>query len=128
MRVLLDTHAFLWFIEGKSLLSVRARQIIEDATNERFLSVASLWETAIKVGIGKITLHQPFETLIPAQLRVTNVTLLAITLDHVTRLMTLPLHHRDPFDRLLIAQAMAENLTILSADSTFDAYAVNRLW
>ncbi len=128
MRVLLDTHTFLWFIEGKPLLSITARQIVEDIANERLLSIASVWEAAIKFGTGKLELSKPFADLIPDQLRINDIRLFGITIEHTAQLTTLPFHHRDPFDRLLIAQAMTENLPILSVDSVFDAYAVTRLW
>jgi PIN domain nuclease of toxin-antitoxin system len=128
MRLLLDTHTFLWFIEGQSLLSMPGRQAIEDVTNERLLSIASIWEIAIKISIGKLTLRDPLVSIFPQQLYDNDIALLDITVAHVMGITTLPLHHRDPFDRLLIAQAMTENLSILSADSAFDGYAVNRLW
>lgn len=128
MRVLLDTHTFLWFIEGKPLLSITARQIVEDIANERLLSIASIWEAAIKFGTGKLELSQPFDILIPSQLHGNVITLLDITVAHTMRITTLPFHHRDPFDRMLVAQAMAENLPIVSADTIFDAYGIARIW
>ncbi len=128
MRVLLDTHGFLWFIEGKPLLSITARRIVEDTANERLLSIASVWEAAIKFGTGKLELSQPFADLIPYQLRINDIRLVSITFDHTAQLTTLPFHHRDPFNRLLIAQAMTGNLPIVSVNSAFDAYAVTRLW
>lgn len=128
MRVLLDTHTFLWFIEGKPLLSNTARQVVEDIANERLLSIASVWEAAIKFGTGKLELSKPFADLIPDQLRINDIRLFGITIEQTAQLATLPFHHRDPFDRLLIAQAMTEDLPILSVDSAFDAYAVTRMW
>lgn len=102
--------------------------IVEDVANERLLSIASIWEAAIKFGTGKLELSQSFEVLIPSQLHINDIRLIDITVDHTMRVTTLPFHHRDPFDRLLIAQAMAENLPILRADSVFDAYGVTRIW
>ena len=102
MKFLLDTHAFLWFIMGSSNLSGNARTLIEDPANERLLSVASLWEVAIKVSLGKLTLSAPFEHLIPAQLTLKGIEQLKIKVDHLSRLATLPFHHRDryrPLDR-----------------------------
>jgi PIN domain nuclease of toxin-antitoxin system len=128
MRLLLDTHAFLWFIMGSPNLSVNARALIENPANERLLSVASLWEIAIKVSLGKLTLSAPFDELIPAQLKLNGIDLLSIKVDHLSTLTTLPFHHRDPFDRLIIAQAMVEKLPVISIDAAFDTYGVTRDW
>ena len=128
MRLLLDTHAFLWFVVGSSNLSPDARALIEDVANEKLLSVASLWEMAIKSSLGKLTLSAPFDVLIPQQLGLNGVGLLNITTDHAAVVAGLPFHHRDPFDRLLIAQAMIEKLPIVTIDTAFDAYGVSRLW
>jgi PIN domain nuclease of toxin-antitoxin system len=128
MRLLLDTHAFLWFIMGSANLSVNARALIENPANERLLSVASLWEVAIKVSLGKLILSAPFDELIPAQLKLNGIDLLSIKVDHLSTLTTLPFHHRDPFDRLIIAQAMVEKLPVISIDAAFDTYGVTRDW
>jgi PIN domain nuclease of toxin-antitoxin system len=128
MKLLLDTHSFLWFIGGNSALSATARALIEDMTNEVYLSTASLWEMAIKISLGKLSLAQPFEVLIPQQLGLNRIELLDITVKHTAAVIALPFHHRDPFDRLLIAQAQAESIPIVGNDLTFDAYAVTRLW
>lgn len=120
MRLLLDTHAFLWFITGSAKLSGKALALIEDYSNERFLSVASLWEMAVKVSIGKLTLSAPFDDLIPEQPNLNGIGLLNISVAHVSLLATLPFHHRDPFDRLLIAEAITEKVPILSSDIAFD--------
>jgi len=128
MRLLLDSHAFLWFIMGSANLSVNARALIEDPANERLLSVASLWEIAIKTSLGKLTLSAPFDELIPAQLKLNGIDLLNIKVDHLSTLTTLPFHHRDPFDRLIIAQAIVEKLPVISLDGAFDAYGVTRHW
>lgn len=128
MRLLLDTHAFLWFIMGSPNLSARAHALIEDEANERFLSAASLWEMAIKLSTGKLTLSAPFDVLIPRQLGLNGIELLNIEVTHAAVISTLPFHHRDPFDRLLVAQAIVENMPIVSVDTAFDMYAVKRLW
>jgi PIN domain nuclease of toxin-antitoxin system len=128
MRLLLDTHAFLWFIMGSPNLSAEARALIEDETNERFLSAASLWEMAIKSSTGKLTLSAPFDVLIPRQLSLNGIGLLGIEVAHAAVVSTLPFHHRDPFDRLLVAQAIVESIPIVSVDTAFDIYAVTRLW
>jgi PIN domain nuclease of toxin-antitoxin system len=128
MKLLLDTHTFLWFVIGSSNLSANARALIEDAANEKFLSVACLWEIAIKLSIGKLTLSAPFAVLISQQLGLNGLELLNITIEHAAVVAGLPFHHRDPFDRLLIAQAMVEKMPIVSIDTTFDTYPVTRLW
>ena len=129
MRVLLDTHAFLWFIGGCPELSPTARELIEDPDNQPLLSMASLWEMAIKLSLGKLSLTGPFDVLVPHHMRLNGINLLDIRLKHITAVAALPFHnHRDPFDRLLIAQAMTEQLPLLSSDLAFDAYSVKRLW
>jgi PIN domain nuclease of toxin-antitoxin system len=128
MRLLLDTHAFLWFIMGSANLSVNARALIENPANERLLSIVSLWEIAIKTSLGKLTLSASFDELIPAQLKLNGIDLLNINVDHLSTLTTLPFHHRDPFDRLIIAQAIVEKPTVISLDGAFDTYGVTRHW
>jgi PIN domain nuclease of toxin-antitoxin system len=128
MKLLLDTHAFLWFIDGSPLLSGAARERIEDITNARYFSIASLWEIAIKLSIGKLSLSQPYGTFIPEQLAINDVQLLGITFEHTELIATLPLHHRDPFDRLLVVQAMQEDMPLISVDPAFDAYGIVRIW
>lgn len=128
MKLLLDTHAFLWFIMGSANLSGNARAVIENHSNEILISVASLWEMAIKVSLGKLILSAPFDDLIPAQLNLNGIGLLNISLDHVSLLTTLPFHHRDPFDRLIVAQAIVEKMPVVSIDAAFDAYPTKRLW
>jgi PIN domain nuclease of toxin-antitoxin system len=128
VKLLLDTHAFLWFIAGSERLSATARQQIEESANQPLLSAASLWEMAIKLSLGRLQLGRPFEDLIPEQMRLNGIQLLGIELEHVTPVTTLPFHHRDPFDRLIVAQAMVEQMPIVSADPAFDAYPIERLW
>ena len=128
MKLLLDTHTFLWFIMGSSRLSKKARELIEDVNNERLLSIASLWEMAIKISLGKLTLAEPFEVLIPRQLKLNRIKLLNIKIEHIATVAVLPFYHRDPFDRLLIAQCMVERLPLLSADESIDNYPIKRIW
>lgn len=128
MNLLLDTHSFIWFIEGNPRLSAAARELIAAGDNEVFLSVASLWEMAIKSSLGRLGLSEPYEVLIPTQLRLNQMTLLDISMSHTIQVTKLPFHHRDPFDRLLIAQALVEDLPIVSNETLFDDYGVNRIW
>ena len=128
MRVLLDTHSFLWFLAGDSRLSPHARQIMTDFENDLVLSVASLWEIAIKTSLGKLALAAPYDELFPQQLQQHEIHVLQIQLSHLCTLTSLPFHHRDPFDRLIIAQGATEDLPIMSVDSVFSSYPVHVIW
>lgn len=128
MKLLLDTHALLWFLDDDAALSSAARALIEDPGNEKFVSVATCWEIAIKVGLKKIDLGEPASTFLPRELSTNGFALLDISLPHATSVETWPQHHRDPFDRLLIAQSLAESFPIVSIDTQFDPYGVTRYW
>lgn len=128
MRLLLDTHTFIWFFTGNTKISNQARAFIDNQDNEKLLSTASVWEIAIKQSTGKLSFHVPFEVFIKQQLSLNDFNLIDINLDHLAVVATLAFHHRDPFDRLLIAQSIVENIPILSVDSAFDAYPIERLW
>jgi PIN domain nuclease of toxin-antitoxin system len=128
MNLLLDTHAFLWFIGGSEKLSGRARAEIESAEGRRAVSIASLWEMAIKASLGKLTLAKPLGEFIPPILADSGIELVGIDVGDVARVATLPFHHRDPFDRLLAAQALERGFGIVSVDEAFDAYGVQRVW
>lgn len=128
MKLLLDTHALLWFLDADPSLSANAKALIEDPQNHKLVSIASCWEIAIKVGLKKLDLGEPATTFLPREISVNHFDLLAIELRHATFVETLPLHHRDPFDRLLIAQALIERIAIVSVDAVFDSYGVQRLW
>jgi PIN domain nuclease of toxin-antitoxin system len=126
--LLLDTHAFLWFITDDPQLSSPAKSHIAAPTNEVLVSPASYWEIAIKVSIGKYPLHASFESFITQGIVNNRFMVLPIEPKHAARLTNLPFHHKDPFDRLLIAQTLVEQLPIVSNDTVFDAYGVQRLW
>ena len=128
MKYLLDTHTLLWFLAGDEKLSRKARQLIDDPGNEKFLSIVSLWEIAIKTGLGKLNLDKPFDQMFPERLAFNGIQILDITVDSLIKLTTLPFHHRDPFDRLIIAQGLVEGFPIISVDTVFDAYGINREW
>ena len=123
----LDTHTFLWFIDDSPQLSQKGKALLE-ADNELLLSIASLWEIAIKLSLGKLTVEMPTEVLMTQQLTRNDIDVLPITVAHLVMVSTLPFHHRDPFDRLLIARAIVEQIPIVGVDPTFDAYPVQRLW
>ena len=126
MRLLLDTHAFLWWVSDDPRLSRRARAAA--ASSPCLLSLASCWEMAIKVSLGKLTLPGPVDRFVQQQIEINGFTLLGLTLEHVAGLESLPFHHRDPFDRLLAAQADADDLAVVSADPVFRRYGVKRVW
>ena len=128
MRLLLDTHTLLWFLADDPRLSVKAKAAIEDTANERWLSPISLLEIALKHRLGKLPLPAPFGILFPASLLADDIHLLPLEVSHLELLTTLPLHHRDPFDRVLAATAIVEELTLVSVDPAFDLYGLNRLW
>jgi PIN domain nuclease of toxin-antitoxin system len=128
MRLLLDTCALLWFLTDDAKLSVPAKAAIEDPVNERWLSPASLREIALKARLGKLPLHRPFGALFPKQLTDNDIHLLPLEPIHIEPPTTLPLHHKDPFDRLIAATALVEGLTLVSSDAAFDAYGLARLW
>jgi len=128
MRVLLDTHALLWFLLNDSRLSATAKSAISDPANEVAVSPASYWEIAIKVALGKFVLPRPYQEFIESQLLRNDFRILHIEPSHTSQLIGMPFHHRDPFGRLLIAQALAEKIDIVSADAKFDLYQVRRLW
>ena len=128
MKYLLDTHTLLWFLTGDKQLSVRTRQLIENPGNEIFLSIVSLWEIAIKVKLGKLDLDKPFEQVFPERLHFNHIEILDIAVDSLIKLTTLPFNHRDPFDRLIIAQGLVEGLPIIGVDQDFDAYGIAREW
>lgn len=128
MRVLLDTHVFLWWIEDAAALSRKAKSAIRNPDNDCLLSLASCWEMAIKSSLGKLRLPNALERFVPEQLAANAFRQLPIELRHVARVSVLPFHHRDPFDRLLAAQALEESCAIVSADRVFRQYGVTRIW
>ena len=122
MRLLLDTHIFIWFFSGNSKLNELGRKLIEEEKNEKLISLATIWEMAIKQSKGKLILGLPLNEYIETKLRLNDFNILPIKLDHLLIVSQLNFYHNDPFDRLLIAQAIAEKVPILSQDSAFNAY------
>jgi PIN domain nuclease of toxin-antitoxin system len=127
MRLLLDTHVFIWWADDPEKLSPAALAALEDEANDLLLSVASVWEMQIKIQLGKLKLSLPLKELVKNQQETNNLTVSPVTLPHVLALDALPFHHKDPFDRLLIAQSIEEDLTLVSADSQFSTYSVKLL-
>ena len=128
MRVLLDTHALLWFSLDDARLSAGAKSAIMDRGNDLLVSPATLWEVAIKVSLGKYELEEEFTAFFSRVLAAYSMTLLPVTVEHAATVARLPFHHRDPFDRLLVAQAICGGIPIVSTDRALDAYSVTRIW
>lgn len=128
MKLILDTQAFLWLLGDMPEVGQKAKKAFLSSDNDLFISLASIWEIAIKMSIGKLTLKQPLEQFLITQLQENNITQLDINFRHVIKVATLPFHHRDPFDRLIISQALVEKMPIVSNDSAFDAYSIKRYW
>lgn len=128
MKILLDTHAFLWLVEGSNKLSATANSLLSNTDNDLFLSIASIWEMQIKVSIGKLRLGIPLWEIVANQKDINDVKILPVELEHIWQLDNLPLHHKDPFDRMLIAQALTENIPIMSIDSALNQYPVQIIW
>lgn len=130
MRLLLDTHTVVWYVEGNSKLSATARALIKAGGNDVFMSPASYWEIAIKASLGKWTLNQPYADFIDLCLNHYRFQILPIIPAHTAVLISLPfpLHHKDPFDRLIVAQAIAEQMPVVSADDKLDSYPIVRHW
>jgi PIN domain nuclease of toxin-antitoxin system len=128
VRHLLDTHTLLWYTLDDPQLSGAAKALILDPANEILISPASYWEIAIKVSIRKLTLHRPYEDFIDVCLNQYGFTILPVEPKHTAAVISLPFHHKDPFDRLLIAQALVEGIPIISGDPVLDSYVIQRLW
>jgi PIN domain nuclease of toxin-antitoxin system len=131
MQYLIDTHAFLWFVGNAKELSKTAKILIEDGQNEIFISIASLWEISIKTALKKLTINGKYESVID-DLTDNSIHILPINFAHTVEQNILPSHHRDPFDRIIISQAIVEDINFISADSIFDHYlkgkAIKRIW
>lgn len=131
MNYLLDTHTFMWFVSNSRELSQSAKELIEDDTSNLFLSIASIWEIGIKNSLGKLDVKGDFDS-IPDDLKVNDIEIMFIEFEHVSLVNKLPFHHRDPFDRMIIAQALAENMDIIGKDTDFDNHLtgkpIKRIW
>ena len=128
MNILLDSHTLIWFSQNSPQLSSSAIEILENRNNLLFLSLVSVWEIQIKVQLGKLNLDISLSEIVKDQTKINDVQILTMKLSHIWTLDTLPYYHKDPFDRLLISQAITENLIILGVDSVFDSYPVQKIW
>lgn len=128
MKILLDTHTFLWWVVEDAQLSLKAKEIIANPDNKIYFSVVSAWEIIIKVGIGKLSLSEPPETYIPSRITSNQFEILAVQMPHILKINSLPNFHKDPFDRLLIAQSLVEDLSLLTVDNAIAQYSVQTIW
>jgi PIN domain nuclease of toxin-antitoxin system len=128
LKIILDTQVLIWWANDVSNISDRVQNIIFDLDNELGVSLASIWEIQIKVSFGKLNLPRPLPDIIAAQVKENQIKIMQIELSHIYTLDLLPLHHRDPFDRIIIAQSINEKMSIASIDQSFDAYSINRIW
>lgn len=128
MNLVLDTHAWLWFVLGDPRLSASARAHIEDSANVKFVSPASYWEISIKISLGKYVLNVPYRQFMGHAIEGQGFRILPIMPGHTELVSTLPFHHRDPFDRLILAQALSERMSVVSGDPLFSAYGVSVVW
>jgi|SRR6185369_4623662 PIN domain nuclease of toxin-antitoxin system len=128
MRLLIDSHALIWYVDQHQQLSPASHAAISDPSNDLLLSAGSIWEIAIKIGLGKLVLTQPFSLWMSQALDDLGITVLPITVENADAQASLPKHHNDPFDRLIVAQALIEKVSIVSADARMDAYGITRIW
>ena len=128
MRYLLDTHALIWIVTEDQKLSKKAKRIYLDNSNEIYLSAASVWEMAIKISLKKLTLEDKLSSFVDKHILGNNIGILNITADHALPLESLRYHHKDPFDRLIVAQCIQERLQLISKDPIFDSYEIRRVW
>ena len=128
MRLLLDTHALIWYVDHDHLLSASAHAAITDSANDLLLSAGTIWEIGIKVGLNKLSLSMPYREWMNKAIADLGLTLLPISVEYADVQAGLPRHHGDPFDRLLAAQARVENIPLISSDPVFDRYGLKRIW
>jgi PIN domain nuclease of toxin-antitoxin system len=128
VRLLVDAHAFIWAVDDPSKLGTQAVTALQDPGNDLLLSAGTIWEIAIKVGLGKLSLSMPYRQWMNQAITDLGITVLPITVEYAEVQGNLPRRHGDPFDRLLVAQAQVENMALVSADPGFDPYGIDRLW
>jgi PIN domain nuclease of toxin-antitoxin system len=128
VKLLIDAHALIWYVDQDQLLSPTARAAMTDPSNDRLVGAGTIWEISIKSGLNKLKLSQPYRQWIEQAMTGLGLTILPITVDYCDVQAGLPHHHKDPFDRLLVAQALVENMLLVSADVQLDPYGINRLW
>lgn len=128
MKFLIDTNTLLWIVTNDKKLSKTANKLYLNSENLIFVSLASIWEMAIKISLKKLSIEEPLKDFIHTQIKRNDIRILNIEPEHILLLENLPFHHRDPFDRLIISQSMNENIPLLSSDKVFDRYPIKRIW
>ena len=128
MKLLLDSHTLIWAADDPAKLTALAQALLQDPSHDRLVSAESLWEIAIKFSLGRLPLSLPYRQWMDKAIADLGLILLPITLDHAERQASLPWHHRDPFDRLIVAQTQFEGLPVVSADAKLDIYGITRIW
>ncbi len=128
MKILLDTQSFLWFVKGDERLSLTARNKLAESDVDKLISLGSIWEMAIKISIGKLKLAQDLSSFIHKLQTLNDLKILEINLSRFDKYIVLPFHHRDPFDRIIISQALIEKMPVVSSDKIFDSYGIQRIW
>ncbi len=123
MKILLDTHTFIWYMEGNAKLGQKNKMLLDDIQNEKFLSIASIWEMALKKNSGKLTLSKPLRSYIPLEINIIDLKLV-----HILHLENLIEYHKDPFDRIIIATSIVEQIPIMSIDDVFQNYTISKIW
>ena len=128
MKLLVDTHTLLWSVDEPAKISVPAMAVLQYPNNDRYVSAATIWELAIKVGLGKLTLSKPYRPWIEEAIYDLAMEILPVTIEYADFQATLPPHHKDPFDRMMISQSLVESIPIVTIDAVFDSYGVKRIW
>ena len=127
-KILLDTQAFIFALTSPEILTTKIKKLISNQENELYLSIASIWEMTIKSSLGKLKLDLSIKDLVQTSVKETGLEILPIKAEHAYHVETLPFHHKDPFDRMIIAQCIVEKISVISSDAAFDAYDLKRLW
>jgi PIN domain nuclease of toxin-antitoxin system len=128
MEYLIDTHTLLWIVANNPKLSKKAKNIYLNRNNKIYVSIATIWELSIKIGLNKLNINIPLNKFVDIHIVGNNIKILNINLNHLYRIEKLPLHHRDPFDRLIISQAIEDKIPIIGSDELFDYYQIKRIW
>jgi len=128
MKYLIDTHTLLWIVTKNKKLSKKVKDIYLNSENQIFISLASLWEMAIKINLNKLSINEPLKDFVKNQIKSNDINILDIKTKHILLLENLPYYHKDPFDRLIISQSINEQIPLLSFDKVFDKYSIKRIW
>jgi PIN domain nuclease of toxin-antitoxin system len=128
VKILVDAHALIWAVDDPSKLGLQAARVLQDGTNDLFLGAGTIWEISIKVSLAKLSLSLPYQQWMNRAITDLGIRIVPITVAYANAQANLPMHHRDPFDRLMVAQAIVERFALISTDSLLDQYGINRIW